>query len=92
MIYIVEFFKFQLLANLSNKKKFKKISFMNRAFNKRINQFLFFVFKNNFPYTQLAFVFHLQEDHNIVHGLIDVFCFFLFQKNSYINYNHIDAL
>lgn len=64
---------------------------MDRAFNKRINQFLFFVFKNDFLYTQLAFVFHLQEDHNFVHGLIDVF-FFLFQKNSYINYNQMDAL
>ena len=56
---------------------------MDRAFNKRINQFLFFVFKNNFLYTQLAFVFHLQEDHNFVHGLIDVFFFSFSEKFLY---------
>ena len=43
-------------------------------------------------YTQLTFVFHLQEDFYIVHNQIDAFCFFLFQKCFYIVRDHTFVL
>ena len=51
----------------------------------------FSTFQNNFYYTQLAFVFYLQESFYIVHNDFKNFCFSLLQKDFYIVHEHIDA-
>ena len=52
-----------------------------------------FIFPNNFSYTQLAFVFVLQEDFYNVPDHIGAFCFCfsLLQKDFCIVYERIDA-
>ena len=54
-----------------------------------VKWFYFPSFYNNFSYTQLTFVFHLQEDFYM--NNIFVFCFSLLQRDFYIIHNHIDV-
>ena len=67
---------------IKNKKmKKKKFHGPSSAVNKRASQSLFFAFQNNFFYTLLAFVFHLEEDFYIAHNHVFTFCFFLLLKD-----------
>ena len=75
-IYLKNSFIYLSRKNLAQPKNVSQSLF--------VKQFYFSTFQNNFFYTQLVFVFHLQEYFYVICKRIDVFCFYLLQKDFYM--------